>query len=128
MSNIMVHDIVGTEAYAIPTSMVEGQAATNGFRALIAVDPGVPLLVVDSRNVRAWVIDSQGASGEEGTRSLACLLSDFTYGGNVCPTEGAVDQMVAAIRAAFLGASGIGTITSVGAVEVNLFNGGSVGP
>lgn len=128
MSNIMVHDIVGTGSYAVPTSMVEGQSATSGFRTIIAADPGVPNLTVDSRNVMAWVIDSQDASGGEGTRSLACLMSDFTYGGKVCPTEGAVDQMVAAIRAAFLGASGVGTITSVGAIEVNLFDGGSVGP
>ena len=131
MSNIMVYDVVGTEAFAVPTSTATAQAATYGFRLLIQSDPAVPNLVVDSENLWAWVIDSQEHGGGEGPRSLACLMSGFTYNAKVCPTEGEVDQMVAAIRAALLAATlgdTGGTITSVGAIEVNLFDGGSVGP
>jgi hypothetical protein len=121
MSNIMIYDIVGTGIYAVPGGVVAAQQATAGLRALLAEVAG---LAADSINVRAWILDSQTASGGEGVRSLACLVGGFTYNGEVCPSEAEVDTLTAAIRSALLAASGGGTITSIGVQEVNLFDGG----
>lgn len=129
MSNIMIHDIVGTGIYAVPSSIGTAQSATAGLRTLIFGDPGVPGLAVGETSFsRAWVVDSQTSGSEHGARSLALSIGGFTYFGVVCPTEAAVDQMISTIRSVLLAASAGGTITAIGSIEVNLFDAGSVGP
>jgi hypothetical protein len=125
----MIHDIVGTGIYAVPSSDITAQSATSGLRTLLFGDPGVPGLAVgETAFSRAWVVDSQTSGGEHGTRSLAFSIAGFTYSGVVCPTEAAVDAMTSAIRSVLLAASVGGTITALGSIEVNLFDAGSVGP
>jgi hypothetical protein len=124
MSNIMVYDIVGTGDFAVPENNGEAVEAGNAISGLLNVDPGVEDLVCGS--VEAWVIDSQSGGGTEGSRSLACLISEFTYNGELCPSEADTDTLIAALRAALLHVPGgdIGWIISVGVIELNIFDAG----
>ena len=113
MSNIFITDIVGSGTYAIPTDDTELAAATAGLDALIS---GVANLTYD--RVLAWVEDSGGPDGAEGTRTLNCLIEKFTYLTVECPSESEVDTMVAAIESAL---EADANITSIGIQQVHIF-------
>ena len=113
MSNDFVTEIVGTGTYAIPSDDTELGAATSGLDALIS---GVANLTYE--RVLAWVEDSGGPGGAEGTRSLNCLIEQFTYLTNECPSETEIDTMTAAIESAL---EADANITSIGRQNVSCF-------
>lgn len=117
MSNIFITDIVGTGTYAVPTDDTELAAATSGLDTLLS---GVSNLSYD--RVLAWVEDSGGPDGAEGTRTLNCLVEKFTYLTNECPSETQVDTMIAAIESAL---EADANITSVGNQQVHIFQTGA---
>jgi len=82
MSNIFIRQIVGSGIYTIPESDLELAATTAGLDALIS---GIANLTYGS--LLGWVEDSGGPGGAEGTRTLNCLIGNFTYFGEECPPE-----------------------------------------
>lgn len=120
----MIYDIVGTDHFAVPEDNNDALQADSDINDLLSVAPGVAGLVYSG--VKAWVLDSKVGDGAEGPRTLACLLSGFSYNGEVCPGEPETDALIAALRVALLTvpAGGIGSITSIGVIEVNIFNAG----
>jgi hypothetical protein len=54
------------------------------------------------------------------------LISDFSYNGDICPSESDIDSLIGFVRMALftVPAGGIGSITSIGVIEVNIFNAG----
>ena len=118
MSNIMINDIVGTVAFAIPTNDAALITANQAFAEVLGDIPGVAGLVFE--RVLAWVKDSGGPGGAEGVRTLSCLIAGVTYNGEECPDETECDALFAAISAALLGTEGL--ITSVGSQEFNIVN------
>jgi hypothetical protein len=115
MSNIFIHDIVGTGAYAVPTSDAELHALDELFYNLLTA-------VVDDFTMEraiAWVKDSAGSDGEGGVRTLNCLMTGV-YVAEDCPSEAEADVIFAAIEAALLAVGGGGVITSVGLQEYNI--------
>ena len=124
MSNIMIYDIVGTGDFVVPEGNDVALVTEGDISDLLDTDPGVAGLAFD--NVKAWVLDSQTGAGVEGARSLACLISGFTYNFEVCPSEAEIDTLIAALRVALLTVpeGGIGQILSVGVIEFNIFNAG----
>jgi hypothetical protein len=124
MSNIMIYDIVGTGHFVVPETNSAALQAGDDIGDLLSVAPGVAGLVYSES--RAWVLDSKVGSGAEGSRTLACLISDFSYNGEICPSEAEIDSLIGFTRMALftVPAGGIGSITSIGVIEVNIFNAG----
>jgi hypothetical protein len=124
MSNIMIYDIVGTGHFVVPESNNAALLADSDINDLLSVAPGVAGLVYSG--VKAWVLDSKVGDGAEGPRTLACLLSGFSYNGEICPGEPETDALIAALRVALLTVppGDVGIIISVGVIEVNIFNTG----
>jgi hypothetical protein len=108
MSNIFIRQIVGSGAYAIPESDAELAAATSGLDALIS---GIANLSYGG--VLAWVEDSGGPGGAEGTRTLNCLVQTFTFFGEECPPEegaSGIDTLVGLIESTLEGDPNISSI------------------
>ena len=116
MSKIFVTNIVGVGIYDNPSSDAVLAQVTAGIDALLSVDPSVALLTYST--VQAIVKDYRNADGTEGVRTLNCLIDGFRYGGSPCPSEAALDQLLAAIEVALKTVPGgeiPGWITAVGA-------------
>jgi hypothetical protein len=116
MSKIFVTNIVGTGAYNNPSSDAVLAQVTAGMDSLLGTTPGVPLLAFDT--VQAFVRDCRNADGSEGERTLNCIIDGFRYGGDPCPPEASLDQLLGAIETALKtnpGGELIGLITGVGA-------------
>ena len=117
MSNIFITDVVGTGDFAVPTTDAELATATTELETLLS---GVANLTYD--RVLAWVEDSGGPGGVEGTRTLNCLVEKFTYLAKECPNETQVDTMIAAIESAL---EADADITSVGNQQVHIVQAGA---
>jgi hypothetical protein len=114
MSNIFIANIVGNGTYAVPESDAELTAATAGLDTLVS---GVVNFVYS--RVLAWVetIDGVGAN-----RCLNCLIEQFTYGGDECPSTAETVLMTAAIETELENDPGI---TAIGNQHVHIFAAGA---
>lgn len=122
MSKIYVMDIVGSGIYLVPSSDAALVNATNGMDSLLSVNPGVVGLTYDS--IEAFVRDSGGPGGAEGTRTLNAIIEGFEYKASVVPSEGDADDMCTGIKVALKtnpGGEVQGLITEVGEIRVNAF-------
>jgi hypothetical protein len=113
MSNLFITNIVGTNDFAVPTSDAELDTATTELDTLLS---GVSNLAYT--RVLAWVEDSGGPGGAEGTRTLNCLLETITYSSEECPSESEVDTLTAAIESTL---EADADITSIGTQYVVIF-------
>lgn len=110
MSNIFVREITGTGIFAVPTSDAELQAATVGLAALISGVPGLSVAAIIG-----WV---ETADGVGPSRTLNCLLSNFTYSGEFCPDTTEVTTLTAAIESALTASA---NISAVDGQQVSIF-------
>lgn len=117
MSNIFITNIVGTNDFAIPTDDAELATATTELDALLATVANLAYT-----RVLAWVQDAGGPGGAEGVRSLNCLIEQFTYNAEECPSEAEVDTMTAAIESTL---EADPDITSIGQQQVSIFQAGA---
>lgn len=105
MSNIFITAIDGQNDFDVPTDDTELDTATTELDTLLS---GVANLSYS--RVLAWVEDSGGPGGAEGVRSLNCLIEQFTYSSEECPSEAEVDTLTTAIESALEGDPDIDTI------------------
>lgn len=116
MSNIFIREVDGSGIYDIPENDVQLAAATAGLDALIGTIPGLSY-----GRILAWVEDSGGPGGAEGTRTLNCFIQTFTYGGLECPPEqgvGSIDVLVGLVESTLQADPNISTI---GAQQYSLY-------
>jgi hypothetical protein len=114
MSNLFIHDIVGSNDFAVPASDSALGTATTELDALLS---GVALL--DYERIVAWV---ETADGVGPSRTLNCLLEKLEYNSEECPDATETQTMTASIEATL---EADADITSIGTQDVHIFQAGT---
>jgi hypothetical protein len=108
MSNIIIRNIVGTGAFAVPTTDDSMDSLDAAIRSILDGISGFTYL--DSKG------DTYNLDGE--ATEVIAIISAFSYGGSICPNTTALRS---AIESAFLADA---NVTSIGDIDIKIIQEG----